>query len=184
MEIDDFKHSKYLLQIVRIDHGKVTAFETVLYLAKAVNDEAWMNAMTTSHAPADSMTKRTLDFKLAILEKNFPALGAPYGNLAKLKHATGDFRDSVQYSELCLGICMRNEPNEHVDISCKYLYDGWCSANRGGQKEAEDAFEEAIVAMRAHKRKLEAPNALYRTNEPKFGSGNRHLSVWVYTTNA
>lgn len=94
------------------------------------------------------MTKRALDLRLHRLSPDDPAIGASYGNLAMLTVSTGDYEDSLRYSELCLDIRMKNEGNETENISCTYLYYGWCYARMGNMDKAEEFFKRAIGVMR------------------------------------
>ncbi|SLM34552.1 Tetratricopeptide-like helical domain [Lasallia pustulata] len=94
------------------------------------------------------MTKRALDLRLHRLSPDDPAIGASYGNLAMLTVSTGDYEDSLRYSELCLDIRMKNEANETENISCTYLYYGWCYARMGNMDKAEEFFKRAIGVMR------------------------------------
>ena len=152
-ETGQFQQSKRLLQTARRACEQVRE-DTGLILAEALHFEAWMHVKLVSLAPARTpqeavdMTKQALDLRLHRLSPDDPAIGASYGNLAMLTVSTGDYEESLRYCKLCLDIRMKNEANETENISCTYLYYGWCYAKMGKMDKPEEYFKRAIEVMR------------------------------------
>ncbi len=136
------------------------------------------------------MTRQALDLRLQRLPKDNPIVGGSYGNLAMFTVATGEYADSLKYSQDCLEIRLLNESNETTNISVTHNYFGWCYAKMGdAEKSRADAFkaegniDEAescqqkanVNYKRAEASFLEGVNVILRN----FGDGAKKSPQWV-----
>ncbi len=127
--------------------------ETSLLLANILHFEAWMHTKLVRQAPARTpqqaleMTKRALDIRLNFLGPSDQMVAASYGNMAMFAVATGEYEDSLRFSQACLDIRMQDEAAQTTNISCTHLYFGWCFAKMGRLGDAESHLSKAIYVL-------------------------------------
>ena len=130
-----------------------TPREVNLLLANILHFEAWMHTKLVRQAPARTpqqaleLTKRALDIRLSLLGPSDQVVATSYGNLAMFAVATGEYEDSLKYSKACLDIRMQDEGAQTTNISCTYLYYGWCYAKMGRLTDAETSLLKAIDVL-------------------------------------
>ena len=159
-EVGNFRKAVSLFAAAREVCGTASAPETPrevnLLLANILHFEAWMHTKLVRQAPARTpqqaleMTKRALDIRLSLLGPFDQVVATSYGNLALFAVATGEYEDSLKYSEACLDIRMQDEAAQTTNISCTHLYYGWCYAKMGQLTDAETSLLKAIDVLVRH----------------------------------
>lgn len=98
-----------------------------------------MGKLAPAKTPQEAveMTKQALEIRFQRLPKDDPIMGATYGNLAMFTIATGDYQDSLRYSQECLDIRMMNETKEMNNFSVTHNYFGWCYAKMGDAEQVK-----------------------------------------------
>lgn len=133
--------------------GPEIALASGLLLANILHFEAWMHTKLVRQAPARTpqqalkMTKRALDIRHGFLGPSDQTVASSYGNLAMFAVATGEYEDSLRFSEVCLNIRMQDETAQTANISVTHLYYGWCYAKMDRFDDAEMSLLKAIDVL-------------------------------------
>lgn len=152
-EIGQLRQLRKLLSILHTVCSKFKADNHGLTLADEFDVQAWAHvklvrqAKATTPKDAINVTKKALEYRRTVLKNNDPAIAASLGNLAVFTIATAQYKDSLEYSKLCLEMLLKNEPNETEKISRTYIYYGWCYAKMEKPVEAKENFKRALGVM-------------------------------------
>ena len=140
-------------EVCELASGPATPVEVGILLANILHYEAFMHTKLVRQAPASTpeqalrMTKRGLNIRLNLLGPSDQMVAASYGNLALFAIATGEYEDSLRFSQACLNIRMQDETAQATNISCTHLYYGWCYAKMDRLSDAEDSLLQAVDVL-------------------------------------